>query len=84
MVQLIQVDIGFGDAVYPEPEFESFPVLLPMEPPVIRAYPREAVIAEKLNADAHWDFKLDLLQPTEQANIPSGMQKGGGSWPKND
>jgi hypothetical protein len=23
----MQVDIGFGDAVYPEPEFESFPVL---------------------------------------------------------
>jgi PAS domain S-box-containing protein len=32
----MQVDIGFGDAVYPEPEFASFPVLLPMEPPVIR------------------------------------------------
>ena len=44
----MQVDIGFGDAVYPEPEFPSFPVLLPMEPPVIRAYPREAAIAEKL------------------------------------
>jgi hypothetical protein len=44
----MQVDIGFGDAVYPEPEFPSFPVLLPMEPPVIRAYPREAAIAEKI------------------------------------
>ena len=25
----MQIDIGFGDAVYPEPELESFPVLLP-------------------------------------------------------
>ena len=31
----MQVDIGFGDAVYPEPEFAPFPVLLPMEPPVM-------------------------------------------------
>jgi len=46
----MQIDIGFGDAVYPGPEFASFPVLLPMEPPVIRAYPREATIAEKFNA----------------------------------
>jgi hypothetical protein len=36
----MQVDIGFGDAVYPEPELASFPVLLPMEAPIIRAYPR--------------------------------------------
>ena len=34
----MQVDIGFGDAVYPEPEFASFPVLLPMEAPFTRAY----------------------------------------------
>jgi len=42
----MQVDIGFGDAIYPEPELTSFPVLLPMEAPLIRAYPREATIAE--------------------------------------
>jgi len=46
----VQIDIGFGDAVYPEPELASFPVLLPMEAPVIRAYPREASIAEKFQA----------------------------------
>jgi predicted nucleotidyltransferase component of viral defense system len=46
----MQVDIGFGDAVYPEPELASFPVLLPMEAPLIRAYPREATIAEKFHA----------------------------------
>jgi hypothetical protein len=46
----MQIDIGFGDAAYPEPELASFPVLLPMEAPVIRAYPREASIAEKFHA----------------------------------
>jgi nucleotidyltransferase AbiEii toxin of type IV toxin-antitoxin system len=28
----MQIDIGFGDAVYPEPELASFPVLLPCYP----------------------------------------------------
>ena len=46
----MQIDIGFGDAVYPEPELASFPVLLFMEAPLIRAYPREASIAEKFQA----------------------------------
>ena len=31
----MQVDIGFGDVVSPEPEFASFPVLLPIELSVI-------------------------------------------------
>jgi len=58
----MQVDIGFGDAVYPEPEFESFPVLLPMEPPVIRAYPREAAIAEKFNAMVALDIRNSRMK----------------------
>jgi hypothetical protein len=48
----MQIDIGFGDAVYPEPELASFPVLLPMEAPLIRAYPRESAVAEKFHAMA--------------------------------
>jgi len=31
----MQIDIAFGDAVYPEPELASFPVLLPLEAPLI-------------------------------------------------
>ena len=58
----MQVDIGFGDAVYPEPGFASFPVLLPMEPPVIRAYPREAAIAEKLNAMVVLDIRNSRMK----------------------
>jgi hypothetical protein len=47
----IQVDIGFGDAVTPEPEIVDYPVLLSTLPaPRLRAYRRETVIAEKFQA----------------------------------
>lgn len=46
----MQIDIGFGDAVERGGDFVTFPVLLPMEAPVIRAYPKESVVAEKLHA----------------------------------
>lgn len=58
----MQIDIGFGDAVYPEPEFASFPVLLPMEAPRIRAYPREATIAEKFNAMVVLDIRNSRMK----------------------
>ena len=37
----IQVDIGFGDAVTPEPKAGPFPVRLDFPPPILRMYPRE-------------------------------------------
>ena len=47
----VQIDIGFGDAVTPEPTEVNFPLLLPDNPPpIIKAYPKETVIAEKLQA----------------------------------
>jgi hypothetical protein len=58
----MQIDIGFGDAVYPEPELASFPVLLPMEAPLIRAYPREASIAEKFQAMALLDIRNSRMK----------------------
>ena len=58
----MQIDIGFGDAVYPEPELASFPVLLPMEAPVIRAYPREASIAEKFHAMVTLDIRNSRMK----------------------
>ncbi len=58
----MQIDIGFGDAVYPEPEFASFPALLPMEAPRIRAYPREATIAEKFNAMVVLDIRNSRMK----------------------
>ena len=46
----VQVDVGFGDAVVPAPRLESYPTLLGHAPPRVLAYPREAVVAEKLEA----------------------------------
>ncbi|MGD1149338.1 MAG: nucleotidyl transferase AbiEii/AbiGii toxin family protein [Thermoanaerobaculaceae bacterium] len=46
----VQVDVGIGDAVVPDPIDIEYPTLLPFPAPRIRAYPLEAVIAEKLHA----------------------------------
>jgi hypothetical protein len=47
----LQIDIGFGDSVFPEPQNLSYPCLLEgTEPAQIRAYPLETVIAEKFEA----------------------------------
>ena len=47
----IQVDIGFGDAVTPDPDDVEYPVMLPeFAAPKLRAYPQYTVVAEKLEA----------------------------------
>ena len=47
----VQIDVGYGDAVTPEPERVSYPVLLAdMSAPMIHAYPRYTVVAEKYQA----------------------------------
>lgn len=46
----IQADIGFGDAVTPEPEEVEYPTLLGYPTPRLKAYPRETVVAEKYQA----------------------------------
>ena len=46
----IQIDVGFGDAITPDPAEIDFPTLLDMPAPRLLAYPRETVIAEKLDA----------------------------------
>jgi len=46
----IQIDIAFGDAVTPQVEEHNFPSLLKMSSPRIRTYPKETVVAEKLQS----------------------------------
>jgi hypothetical protein len=46
----IQIDIGFGDAVSPAPELIEYPTLFGGPAPVLRAYPRYTLVAEKLEA----------------------------------
>jgi predicted nucleotidyltransferase component of viral defense system len=46
----IQVDIGFADVVTPAPEKLSYPTLLDFPAPYLYGYPRETVLAEKVQA----------------------------------
>jgi hypothetical protein len=46
----MQIDIGFGNAIVPQACDADYPTLLDFPAPRIRAYPQEAVIAEKLHA----------------------------------
>ena len=46
----MQIDIGFGDVIVPGPTEIEYPTLLDFPAPVVQAYPREAVIAEKVEA----------------------------------
>ncbi|MEA5446686.1 nucleotidyl transferase AbiEii/AbiGii toxin family protein [Gammaproteobacteria bacterium AB-CW1] len=46
----LQIDIGFGDAIVPEPRRMSYPALLDFPAPVLLCYSRESTIAEKFQA----------------------------------
>ncbi len=46
----MQIDIGFGDIVYPEPEKADLPCMLDFPAPSLFCYSRESAIAEKFEA----------------------------------
>lgn len=46
----LQADVGFADAITPGPVELYYPTLLDFAPPHLKAYPRETVVAEKLEA----------------------------------
>ncbi len=46
----LQIDVGFGDAITPKAMVAEMPTLLDFPPPRLRFYPRETVVAEKLEA----------------------------------
>jgi hypothetical protein len=46
----VQIDIGIGDAVFPDPQWLDYPSLLDLPRPRLRAYRPETSIAEKLHA----------------------------------
>ena len=46
----MQLDIGFGDVITPGPTEVEYPTMLDFPAPVLRAYPKETVVAEKLEA----------------------------------
>ncbi len=52
----IQIDIGFGDTITPEPEEHTWNELLGYPAARLRTYPPETVIAEKLEAAVQLDI----------------------------
>lgn len=46
----MQIDVGFGDVVTPDPVDIRYPALLDFPAPELSGYPRETVIAEKFQA----------------------------------
>jgi len=46
----LQIDVGFGDAITPGPIRVNFPTILDFPAPVLNAYPKETVVAEKFQA----------------------------------
>lgn len=49
----MQIDIGFGDVVHPAATKDQYPTLLDYPAPVLRFYPPETVMAEKIEAMLH-------------------------------
>ena len=47
---VLQIDIGFGDAVTPRAAHISYPTMLEFPAPEMKAYPRQTVVAEKFQA----------------------------------
>lgn len=47
---VLQIDIGFGDAVTPRTTHVRYPTLLEFPAPDLKAYPRQTVVAEKFQA----------------------------------
>lgn len=53
----MQIDVGFGDIVYPKAKVIDYPVILDFPKPHLKGYPPESVISEKFEAM----IKLGLL-----------------------
>jgi hypothetical protein len=53
----MQIDVGFGDIVYPKIKVIDYPVILDLPRPHLKGYPAESVISEKFEAM----IKLGLL-----------------------
>ena len=72
----MQIAVGFGDAVQPEPEIGGFPAILTrMAAPRLRMYPPEAMIAEKLHAMVVLDIR-NRRRTEVPARIPFALTSG--------
>jgi hypothetical protein len=46
----MQIDVAFGDSVYPAPDLIDYPVILDFPKPRLKGYPLESVVSEKFEA----------------------------------
>ncbi len=69
----LQVDVGFGDAITPGAEAVEYPTLLGMEPPRLRAYPKETVVAEKIEAMVKLGLANSRMKDFYDLLVLSGM-----------
>jgi len=53
----MQIDVGFGDIIYPKPKIIDYPIILDFPKPHLKGYPAESVVSEKFEAMV----KLGLL-----------------------
>ncbi len=53
----MQIDVAFGDVIYPKPKTINYPVILDFPKPHLKGYPLESVVSEKFEAMV----KLGLL-----------------------
>lgn len=59
----VQMDFGFGDALVSGPEEIEYPIMLKgLPPPRLRAYPREATVAEKFEAMVALDMRNSRMK----------------------
>jgi len=70
----VQVDVGAGDAVTPEPEWLEYPSLLDLPRPRLRAYRPETTIAEKVHAMVSLGSKNSRMRDFFDINALAGAQ----------
>jgi len=58
----MQLDVGFGDIVTPHDDLVTYPTLLDQPAPKILAYPRDTVVAEKLQAIVSLGVKTSRMK----------------------
>jgi len=46
----MQIDVAFGDVIYPKPRLIDYPVILGLPKPQLKGYPVESVVSEKFEA----------------------------------
>lgn len=58
----LQIDIGFGDVLFPPAQSSEFPALLDFPAPQLQVYARETVVAEKLHAMVELDINNSRMK----------------------